>query len=69
MRWSPDRQQLLADLSAAGLSAGDIAILLDDRRNAVASAMYRYGLFAVTRRRSSDAVAVTVAHLSGERQS
>lgn len=46
MRWTADRQKLLADLSALGCSAGDIAVLTGERRDAVASAMWRYGLFA-----------------------
>ena len=46
MRWPPDRRKLLADLSALGFSAGDIARLTGERRAAVASAMWRYGLFA-----------------------
>jgi hypothetical protein len=46
MRWPPDRQQLLADLSAHGLSAREIARLSGESVDAVKSAMWRYGLYA-----------------------
>lgn len=46
MRWPPDRQKLLADLSALGCSAGDIARLTGESVDAVKCAMWRYGLFA-----------------------
>ena len=46
MRWPPDRRKLLADLSALGLSAADIARLTGESVNAVNGAMWRYGLFA-----------------------
>lgn len=50
MRWPPDRQKLLANLSALGLSAGDIARLTGESKSAVASAMWRNGLFARNKR-------------------
>jgi hypothetical protein len=50
MRWPPDRQKLLADLSALGFSAGDIARLTGETRAAVANAMWRNGLFARAKR-------------------
>jgi len=50
MRWTSDRQRLLADLSARGLSADRIAELMGESRDAVASAMWRYGLFARAKR-------------------
>jgi hypothetical protein len=53
VRWPPDRQKLLADLSARGLSAADIARLMGESRNAVACAMWRYGLFAQAKRSRS----------------
>ena len=46
MRWPPDRQKLLADLSAHGLSASQIARLSGESIDAVKSAMWRYGLYA-----------------------
>lgn len=46
MRWTADRQKLLADLSAHGLSAGEIALTMGETRAAVATAMWRYGCFA-----------------------
>jgi hypothetical protein len=52
-RWQkPEIQTSLAELSARGLSAGRIAATIGESRNAVKSAMGRYGLFATTRTRS-----------------
>jgi hypothetical protein len=68
VRWPPDRQKLLADLSARGLSAADIARLTGESVNAVKGAMWRYGLFARSRSRQSfDTVAIAVMHLGRER--
>jgi len=50
MRWTSDRQRLFADLSALGMSAGDIAYVTGESVNAVKCAMWRYGLFARVKR-------------------
>jgi DNA-binding NarL/FixJ family response regulator len=50
IRWqSTSIQMVLARLSANGHSATEIAEYLDCRRDQVAGAMRRYGLFAVCR--------------------
>jgi hypothetical protein len=46
MKWTTDRQLLLADLSAQGYSAADIAAQIGETKNAVANTMTRYGLYA-----------------------
>lgn len=46
MRWPPDRQKLLADLSAHGLGPTSIAAAMGESVNAVKCAMWRYGLYA-----------------------
>lgn len=51
MRWTADRQRLLADMSASGLGAGRIAREIGETKSAVANAMGRYGLFARARLR------------------
>ncbi len=48
-RYDDDIQRLMADLSAAGLSAGEIASRLGLTKDAAASAMTRYGLYAAPR--------------------
>jgi len=50
MRWTSDRRRLFADLSALGMSAGDIAYVTGESVNAVKCAMWRYGLFARVKR-------------------
>jgi len=51
-KWkNPETQAALAELSAAGLSAGKIAAATGDTRQAVNSAMHRYGLHADPRPR------------------
>jgi hypothetical protein len=50
MRWTADRQQLLADLSAHGLSAREIARLSGESVGAVKKVMWRYGLYARAKR-------------------
>lgn len=51
-KWQdPALQERLADASASGLSAGDIARLIGETRAAVDCAMRRYGLYADSRRR------------------
>lgn len=51
-RWqSPALQEQLADMSARGMSAAQIAAELGETRDAVKSAMTRYGLFASSGRR------------------
>jgi hypothetical protein len=55
-RWTSRRtQELLAELSARGNSAGRIAAAIGESRNAVAGAMNRYQLFAETRTRRPQA--------------
>jgi hypothetical protein len=50
-RWQCRQKQIvLAELSARGLSAGQIAELIGETRNAVKNAMARYGLYASPRR-------------------
>jgi hypothetical protein len=56
MKWTDDRQFLLASLSAQGLSAAEIAERVGATKDQVASAMNRYGLFA---RAGRDRQAVT----------
>jgi len=46
MNWTTDRQLLLADLSAQGYSAAEIAERVGGSKDAVTSAMTRYGLYA-----------------------
>lgn len=49
-KWQcPKKQALLAVLSDMGLSAGQIAELVGETRNAVKNAMARYGLYASPR--------------------
>ncbi len=59
--WTPEIQRRAADLSAQGLSAADIAVKLGVSKDACASAMSRYGLFArpraVRREREREMVA------------
>lgn len=51
-RWQdPSLQEELADMSARGMSAAQIAAELGETRDAVKSAMTRYGLFASNGRR------------------
>jgi hypothetical protein len=51
-RWKdPANQAALAELSAAGISAGKIAAASGESRQAVNSAMHRYGLHADPRPR------------------
>lgn len=50
IRWTPDRLRRAADLSAEGLGATEIAATLGVSKDAAASAMSRYGLFATSRR-------------------
>jgi hypothetical protein len=51
-RWQdPNLQERLADMSARGMSAAQIAEQIGETRDAVKSAMSRYGLFASTGRR------------------
>jgi hypothetical protein len=51
-RWqNPQLQERLAELSARGMSAAQIAEQIGETRDAVKSAMTRYGLFASTGRR------------------
>ena len=50
MRWqNPELQVRLADMSANGQSAAEIAAEIGETRDAVKRAMTRYGLFATTR--------------------
>jgi hypothetical protein len=58
MRWKdPATQAALAELSAAGISAAQIADAMGESRAAVNSAMHRYGLHADPRPRQSRAAA------------
>jgi hypothetical protein len=51
-RWQdPALQERLAELSARGMSAAQIAAEIGETRDAVKSAMTRYGLFASSGRR------------------
>jgi hypothetical protein len=65
-RWKdPETQKLLADLSAAGVSSREIAQQLGETKDAIASTMTRYGLFAEDARPGRRRRKITLASRAG----